>query len=197
MSNDNRCIRSVKTNCAIHFRYLIHIVFCMALSFFMKLIPLTQGAFSIVDDCDFDELMKHKWHLSIQGRRRYARRFEKSNSPDGPRQKVVYMHRQIMNTEKGVDTDHKFGDGLDNRRKNLRICTRSQNMQNMKKRLVSVQTYKGIYKTSNGKYAARLWHNGVKLHIGTYDTPEAAARAYDKKAKELFGEFANLNFPNE
>jgi HNH endonuclease/AP2 domain len=107
------------------------------------------------------------------------------------------MHRQIMNPPDGMDIDHWDNDGLCNCRKNLRICTRSQNNQNARKRVDSTHDYKGIYKTWNNKFAARLWHNGLKIHIGTYDTPEAAARAYDKKAKELFGEFANLNFPNE
>ena len=161
----------------------------------MKLISLANGGFTIVDAADYDDLIQYRWLLSRNGKRFYVRRFEKVNTPEGPKQKCIYMHRQIMNPPDGMDVDHRFGDGLDNRRENLRICTRTQNSQNAKKKTNSTQTHTGIFTTHNGKHGARIWNDGAKVHIGVYDTPELAARAYDQRAIELFGEFANLNFP--
>jgi hypothetical protein len=161
----------------------------------MKLIPLANGGFTIVDAADYDDLVQYRWLLSRNGKRFYVRRFEKVSTPEGSKQKCIYMHRQIMTPPDGMDVDHRFGDGLDNRRENLRICTRVQNSQNSRKRATS--KHKGVFKTHNNKYAARIYLNGAKTHIGVYEHSEAAARAYDQKVKELFGEFANLNFPNE
>ena len=163
----------------------------------MKLIPLANGGFTIVDAADYDDLMQYRWLLSRNGKRFYVRRFEKVNTPEGPKQKCIYMHRQIMNPPDGMDVDHRFGDGLDNRRENLRICTRTQNSQNAKKKTSSTQKHKGVYKTHNGKFGARIYLNERKAHIGVFPTSELAARAYDQKAKELFGEFANLNFKTD
>jgi hypothetical protein len=100
----------------------------------MKLIPLANGGFTIVDAADYDDLIQYRWLLSRNGKRFYVRRFEKVNTPKGPKQKCIYMHRQIMNPPDGMDVDHRFGDGLDNRRENLRICTRVQNSQNSMER---------------------------------------------------------------
>lgn len=163
----------------------------------MKQIPLPKGLFATVDECDYQELAKHKWGLARRKRITYARRFERVETPNGAKYRTVLMHRQIMSPPDGMDIDHKNSDGLCNCRENLRVCTRSQNNQNARKRSDTTQRYKGIYTTWNGKFAARLWDKYLKIHIGVYDTPELAARAYDRKAKELFGEFAKLNFPNE
>ena len=80
-----------------------------------KLIPLTQGKYAIVDDEDFDELSKHKWCLMFTKGRSYAVRRPSENL-------TILMHRFILNPPKQMDTDHKNGDGLDNRRSNLRAC---------------------------------------------------------------------------
>lgn len=104
------------------------------------------------------------------------------------------MHRLLTNAPKGMDVDHKNRNTLDNRKENLRICTRSENMQNSVGKLERNLTYKGVYKTREGRYASRIYQNYKKTHIGVYDTIEDAALAYDQRAIELFGEFARLNF---
>jgi|7_EtaG_2_1085326.scaffolds.fasta_scaffold00638_21 hypothetical protein len=117
------------------------------------------------------------------------------------------MHRVIMDPPKGMDIDHKNGDTLDNRKENLRICTRSQNCQNKKLRRDSASGYKGVYKVKSGNLKKSFnayvgdpetfYPNKRHINLGYYATAQEAARARDKKAKELFGEFAYLNFPEE
>lgn len=97
------------------------------------------------------------------------------------------LHRLIMNTPVGMDTDHINRDKLDNRRKNLRICTTTQNLRNVTLR--SGRKYKGVHKTKNDTYQAKIG----KFYLGAFPTAEAAAVAYNDAAKIHFGEFANLN----
>jgi len=107
------------------------------------------------------------------------------------------MGRELKRTE---HVDHINHNGLDNRRENLRIATPSQNHGNIKKqRGVYTSIYKGVCFESRYKlkWLASIKVGGVQMYIGRYPTEEEAARAYDKKAKELFGEFAYLNFPDE
>lgn len=103
------------------------------------------------------------------------------------------MHRLIMSPPPDMQVDHISHDRLDNRRSNLRICTKTENKRNSGKRMSNTTGYKGVVKAYGGKYVAKLGYNGKKLHLGTYDDPKAAARAYDEKAKELHGDFASLN----
>src|SRR4030066_295203 len=105
-----------------------------------KQIPLTKGLFATVDDEDFKYLMQWNW-CAIKGRKTfYAVRH------DGilPFRKSVSMHSVIMDTPKGMKTDHKDNDGLNNTRKNLRICTNTQNLQNAKKHSDNTSGYKGV-----------------------------------------------------
>jgi hypothetical protein len=94
--------------------------------------------------------------------------------------------------------DHANGDTLDNRKVNLRICTRADNKRNRGIPSNNTLGYKGVALTKSKKrYMARIGSGrGKHMYLGTYDTIEEAARAYDAKAKELFGEYAYLNFPN-
>ncbi|KKM14674.1 hypothetical protein LCGC14_1703720, partial [marine sediment metagenome] len=96
----------------------------------MKRIPLTQGKFAIVDDDIFDYLSQWKWYAQKDRNTFYALR----NVVVKGKAKTIRMHRQILNSKKGQQTDHLNGNGLDNRRCNLRICTRSQQAMNTKKR---------------------------------------------------------------
>ena len=115
----------------------------------------------------------------------------------------IMMHKFIMNAPKGMCVDHINHDGLDNRRENLRICTYSQNSQNKRRRVDSKSGYKGVHQISEKyklkkRFMAYLRPKGQKrIRLGHYLTAEEAAKAYDKKAKELFGEFAELNFPED
>jgi hypothetical protein len=108
-----------------------------------------------------------------------------------------YLHRHILSAINGVDVDHVSGDTLDNRRINLRICTRSDNLQNGKRHSDGKSPYKGVYYSKNQwddkKWLARICHKGVNYYLGAFLTPEEAASAYNDKARELCGVFARVN----
>lgn len=155
---------------------------------------------TLVDDEDFDYLNQFKWHAEKKGNTFYVIRtfhIKGSNHSTG----VVKMHRAIMNTPAGMDCDHAFHDGLDNRRfievngemkANLRNCTKSQN--HMNKRGYSKSGFIGVTKVPSGNYQAMVSITGCHYYTGTYPSAIEAAIARDTKAKELHGEFATLNF---
>lgn len=164
----------------------------------MKLIPLSQGKFAQVDDEDYDWLNKKKWHAHFDGVNWYAKTSfkKKENYPT----RVTSVHRYILCIlDPKIRTDHKDRNGLNNQRNNIRIASATQN--NANKCSLGKSKYLGVSqfheKTSTGKWRARLSHEFKHYYLGQFDTEEAAARAYDAKAKELHGEFANLNFPEE
>jgi len=152
----------------------------------IRFIPLTKGQVAIVDAEDYEWLSKYKWHAVKTGDKYYAYRSRNKRS--------LSMHRMIMNEPKGMIVDHKDGNGLNNRRSNLRVCTTSQNHQN-RRRTFGSSRYKGVHwdKKSN-KWAAAITDKGKYKFLGHFDDEVEAAKAYDKKASELFGEFAYLNF---
>lgn len=159
----------------------------------MKRIPLTQGKFAIVDDDMFDYLNQWKWHITRNHSNIfYARRNVKVNNE----WTGILMHRQILNLEPSDKrrTDHENHNGFDNRRCNIRICTQSQNIANSRPHKGTSQ-YKGVcwFKRVK-KWTAYIKCNNKKIHLGYFNNEIDAAKAYDIKAKELFGEFANTNF---
>jgi len=171
-------------------RELVHIDIASALAQGAKLIPLSQGKFAIVDAEDYDRLNKYKWHAANNGQTSYAQR----HGPDG----IVCMHRLIADAPPHLVVDHINHNGLDNRKKNLRLCTQAQNIYNSLPRLNCSSKYKGVYwEKAKKKFRARITHRGKNYHLGHFDSEIDAAKAYDKKAKELFGEFAFLNFRDE
>ena len=107
------------------------------------------------------------------------------------------MHRQVMRTPAGMTVDHIKQNGLDNRKKYLRNCTRMQNTHNCRPRCAETG-FKGVkYNELTGKYEAKMWSKGKKTKIGEFDDPIEAAKARDRVARELHGDFAYLNFPDE
>lgn len=179
--------------------------------------------YAIVDDEDYDVVMeaigtKSKWyaHAPAPGATHYAFRGSKS---------LPSMHRLIMGNPEGMCVDHINGDTLDNRKENLRICTMSENSMNRKLRSDSQSGYKGVYelkKPQKHKYTSKKTGETTykyympkkrfqayianpttpakrKRHInlGYHATAIEAAIAYDKKAIEIHGEFARLNFPEK
>ena len=110
---------------------------------------------------------------------------------------VGRMHRFILGVEEGVCVDHANMDKLDNRRQNIRACTQQQNLFNSRRKLEGKSSkFKGVYYSKRKeKWISDITFSGKKRRVGTFTREEEAARAYDKKAKELFGEFAYLNFP--
>lgn len=110
------------------------------------------------------------------------------------------MHRAITNAPKGMDVDHINGNTRDNRRENLRVCTHAQNLAAGRpaKRANSKSKYNGVgWNKSANQWMARIRINGKLTYLGCFKDETAAARAYDKAAREHFGEFARLNFPTE
>jgi len=154
-----------------------------------KRIPLTQEQFTIVDDADFKWLNQWKWHYQSKG---YAARSVQKNG----KTRLILMHRAILGVPAGMYSDHINGDRLDNRRMNLRICTNSQNSMNRRKRSGCSSIYKGVYwEKAINKWRARIKLHGKRKDIGYFDDEQEAARAYDQAALELFGKFAQLNYP--
>jgi hypothetical protein len=153
------------------------------------MIPLSNGKSVIVDDEDYEALKLYKWCFGGGG---YAQRH---TSLQIGKRKTILMHRQIMNTPDGLETDHINGNGLDNRKENLRICTKNQNQMNRRLPCNNQSGYKGVsWYSRDGRWRAQIKLNSHLTFIGTYETAMEAARAYDEKAKEYFGEFAKLNF---
>ena len=146
-----------------------------------------RGRFALIDDEDFDKLIRSKWHIHMG----YA---VKTTSRKLGKQMQESMHRVVMNCPSGMDIDHRDMNPLNNQKSNLRICTRSQNMMNKRVRPESNIGYKGVSRNWN-KYHARIQKDGKRIDLGSSFDPKECAKLYDAKAKELFGSFARLNFP--
>ena len=139
----------------------------------------------------FDDIHKHvvdsyTWQITNHG---YVRAMK--NAPH-KRGSIVYLHRLLMDAE-GLTVDHINHNKLDNRLCNLRVCTKKQNAQN--KSPMGSSKYLGVwFDKSKNKWCAEIRPDNKKMFLGRFDNEEDAGRSYDKKAKELYGEFANLNF---
>ncbi len=151
-------------------------------------IPLTQGRFALVDPEDYAELAKYKWCASRQSNTFYAVRAE------GKRQ--IRMHRVIMNAPPGLVVDHIDHNGLTNTKRNLRLCTKSQNARNQRPQRDRSSKYIGVWwSKQQRKWYARIDHHRQRHWLGAFKRERAAARARDDAAFALHGEFAHLNFP--
>lgn len=156
-----------------------------------RLIPLTRGQNAIVDTEDWDFLACFNWTAKWypQNKMYYAVR----RTSEG---KIQKMHRVLLGEPKGKEVDHKDRNGLNNRKNNLRPCTRFQNCCNMGRRKDNTSGFRGIsFDRRRGKWAAEIKRNGKHAFLGYFDEPTDAARARDAAAAELHGDFAVLNFP--
>lgn len=116
----------------------------------------------------------------------YARRYSRKG--------IVLMHREIMNPPKGMVVDHINGNGLDNRRCNLRICTPAENVRNRRKVACGRSRFIGVFPRRD-KWHAVVTHQRKTHFVGSFDDEVEAAKARDRLALELHGPFARLNFP--
>lgn len=150
-------------------------------------IELTRGFVALVDESDVGLVTPYSWRVHICGRLRYAKTTIAGKS--------VLMHRLLLGAPAGMPVDHKDGDGLNNRRTNIRLATWSGNAANCRK--VSRPTtsqYKGVYwHKAAGKWATRIECRGTRTFLGLWESERAAAIAYNRTARRLFGEFARLN----
>lgn len=159
----------------------------------MKTIPLTQGKITLIDNKNFNGFSRHKWRTQKGRHTFYAAREVNKNG----KRKSVYMHREVLGLKfgDGIKSDHKDGDGLNSRRENLRICTNSQNLQNRGRQKNNTSGFTGVhFHKATNRWQAYITINQKRIHLGLFDTAIKAARAYNKKARELFGEFAKTNF---
>jgi len=154
-----------------------------------KEIPLTHGKIALVDDADYEWLRQWRWSAWSHKRNWYAIRYQ------GKPRKNIFMHVEIIKPSECMVIDHRDRNGLNNQRYNLRECTNVQNFRNRRRQINNTSGYIGVDK-NRGRWRARVDFYGKKIHVYYGYDLEAAARAYDAKAFELFGEFASLNFPN-
>lgn len=154
----------------------------------MKYIPITRNAVVIVDDEDYERINSRKWELNPEGRG-YALR--KGNKKRGePRS--VQMHREVLNAPPGTVVDHINGNGLDNRKCNLRIADTQKNSFNKRKAVGNYTSkYKGVFKRSGcDTWTARIKFNDRHIELGgSYKSEEYAAAIYNFAARVMFGEF--------
>lgn len=154
----------------------------------IRYIALTQGRYAIVDAADYEWLSKYRW-FAKGGRdgKYYAGRTEKGRN--------ILMHREIMKPPPGMVVDHINANSLDNRRRNMRNCTPQQNTHN-RRFAGNASGFAGVYPQGK-RWRAMLQHDGEVVYCALFDDKVEAARARDRKAVELFGQFACLNFPEE
>jgi hypothetical protein len=158
----------------------------------VKQIPLTQGKVAIIDDEDFERVARIKWCYS----KSHGYASGKIPYEDGTYSKAILMHRYLLNVPKDKVTDHINLDKLDNRKANLRICTRGENNRNMKIRSTNKSGYKGVYPHYTGRFQVHVRHEGKSNYVGLFDDPEEAALFYNFWAFDLHGEYANVNDRN-
>lgn len=152
----------------------------------MKTITLTNGQVVKVDDDDYEKYGDLTWR-QCNG---YASRELWKNN----KRRRVYLHRLILGEPSGMEVDHANGDKLDNRKVNLRIATKTENRRNIGMRSNNTSGYKGVFWHKR----ARQWRAGIcvdskALDLGSFETPEAAAQAYNEAAKKHHGEYAWTN----
>lgn len=151
-----------------------------------RFIELTRGKVAIVDDDDYVIVSRMNWYAKPDSKTWYA-----VGRND---RKAITMHRFIINPPEGYEVDHRNGNGLDNRKINLRACLKKHNQRNKTICKNNQSGFKGVFKASSGfKFRAKLVCERIKFDLGRYESAIDAARAYDKAAIEHFGEYAKTN----
>jgi hypothetical protein len=142
----------------------------------------------LIDDEDFDKIKPLKWYRSYSGKRKLVYFISVGTRPN---RKTIRLHRFIINAPNGKEVDHINSDTLDNRKINLRICTRDQNACNRRKNLNNTSGYKGVY-FENGRWRAMIGTNGKLKSLGKFGSKEEAHKAYCEASKRYHGEFGNI-----
>lgn len=155
-------------------------------------IPLTQGQFALVDASDLALLSTTSW-WAVKSPYGFCAA-TKIRTAEGKR-RVVHMHRFLLGDPPDLHVDHINRNTLDNRRSNLRLATRSQNKANSGRYRNNTSGYKGVsWNRKTRRWYAKVGDGAKNRCIGHFETAEEAARAYDRVARERYGEFASLNF---
>jgi hypothetical protein len=150
-----------------------------------KQVPLSRGLFALVDDEDFEHVSAFKWR-AVKG----VETFYAHTKIDG---RSIGMHRLLTGPLATEVVDHENGNGLDNRRSNLRPCLHKHNTRNRRKmKGATTSKFKGVCLTK-GKWRSSIIHEGERVDLGRYNSEILAARQYDRAARLLFGRFARTN----
>jgi hypothetical protein len=153
-------------------------------------IQLTQGKTALVEAADAERVLQYKWHACCRATTWYA-----ATSKERRKGRVVYLHRFILGARPHEHVDHINGNGLDNRRENLRICTNAENRRNMRLQR-GVSQFKGVardLRQPGRPWVAYINYDGRKINLGAYESEVDAARAYNAAAIKYHGQFASLN----
>lgn len=145
----------------------------------------------LINKEDFEKINSYNWHINYN----HGNYYVETNLYVNGKRRTKGIHSFIKECPIDLKIDHINGDALDNRKENLRICTNQENCRNQRKtKLKRSSKYKGVsYNKNNRNYRAYIKHDGKHVNIGSFLNENDAAEAYNKKAFELFGEFANLN----
>jgi hypothetical protein len=150
-------------------------------------VPLTRGFEAVIDAADAPLVGAFNWHLRVTGRLVYASRNDRS----GGRNAKVQLHRFLLPPPDGMIIDHIDGDGLNNRRANLRLATNTTNAQNTRRRIDNTSGFKGVsWHPGERKWLAKIKVFGRAKHLGYFNDPEVAHYAYIAAASTFFGDFA-------
>lgn len=152
-----------------------------------KNIVLSAGYVAVIDDADYERVSQFKWSAAKRKTNTYAYR------QVGPKKKreSVYLHRFILEAAPDACVDHRNGNGLDNRRENLRLATHSQNQHNRGKHPKNRSGFKGVtWNIALGKWHSQIKINSSNFHLGYFTDIVEAAEAYKRAAEKLHGEFA-------
>lgn len=142
----------------------------------MKKIKLTQNKYALVDDEDFERLNQYKWY-AVKGKGLWYASRHTSAKIDKAR-KVVWMHREVNNTPKEMETDHIDGNGLNNQRKNLRACVHAQNGMNKGKNRSNTSGFKGVTQSSINRWKSQITVDNKNLYLGSFNSKLKAYKAY-------------------
>jgi len=153
-------------------------------------IVLSCGKVTKVDSEDYPFLAQFIWHKYHHSAHTFC--VGRPGPKKGRTPTTVYLHRVLLNAKKGEEVDHINHDPLDNRRANLRLCSHWENALNRRANYNSVSRFKGV-SAKREKWRARITFRGRQMSLGSFDTKEQAALAYNKAAAEHFGAFAYLN----
>lgn len=152
-------------------------------------VTLTRGYEAVIDANDVPLVEGFNWQAQLRKWGVYAVRSERGV----PKRGAILMHRVILGEPKDLDVDHIDGNGLNNRKCNLRKATKSQNMHNQGVRRSNTSGFKGVsWRESRNKWVAQICLKGKVKYLGMFDTPEDAYSAYCDASQKLHGEFSKL-----
>ncbi len=160
-------------------------------------VPLTQNKRTLIDMSDWEKVAPYQWHILRNHRlKKHRAKLYVYGWINTPVRRKVLLHRFLMVEPKGLEIDHKDHDSLNNRRSNLRAATRSQNARNMRRNLDGSSRFLGVSRRRDcDRWQAQIKSDGYSIGLGLFKHEEDAAYAYDKMARLIHREYANLNFP--